>query len=81
MIAKLQRSLVEKGAMSRVRCSTKVSLRKLHKNWDIKKIKYTNKGWEMNIFCKFVAVTSGKKKTGIDSNTLKNSGERASTNV
>lgn len=39
MIAKLQRSLVEKGAMSRVRCSTKVSLRKLHKNWDIKKNK------------------------------------------
>lgn len=36
MIAKLQISLIEKGAISRVPCSTKVSLRKLYKNWDIK---------------------------------------------
>lgn len=40
-----------------------------------------NKGGEINIFCKFVAVTSGKKKAKIDSNTLKNRGERAGTNV
>lgn len=35
----------------------------------------------MNMFCKYMAIISGKKKTGIDSNSLKNSGERANTNV
>lgn len=45
MVAKLQISLIEKGTMSRVPSNTKIPLRKLHKNWDIKKrIKYTNKG-------------------------------------
>lgn len=37
MIAKLQISLLEKGAMIRVPYNTKISLRKLHKNCDIKK--------------------------------------------
>lgn len=37
MITKLQISLIEKCAMSKVPCNTKISLRKLHKNWDIKK--------------------------------------------
>lgn len=37
MVAKLQISLIEKGTMSRVPSNTKIPLRKLHKNWDIKK--------------------------------------------